>query len=188
MVNKSFEDFHRKAFEQLEQIKNNSRRTEFDRRHAESYDQDVQQSQSSKPMTDLSRQEVEAKLAQNKAEVDARLANFDASIKTGFAELRAEFADLRAEMAKQSGDMRTEMANVRADAHKGTTEVTRWVVGFGITILGTVLAILGAVVSFSKISERPTAAPVPAAQPGAIVITVPGATVAPAAPQAPAKQ
>jgi hypothetical protein len=130
------------------------------------------------PMTDLTRQEVDAKLAQNKAEVDARLANFDTSVKTGFADLRAEFAEMRAEMAKQSGDMRTEMANVRAETHKGTIDVIKWVVGFGIAILGTVFTL-------SKTADKP--APAPMVQPAAIVITVPGATVAPAQAPAPAK-
>ena len=137
-----------------------------------------------KAMTDLTRQEVDAKLAQNKAEVDARLANFDTSIKTGFADLRAEFAEMRAEMAKQTGEMRAEMANVRADSHKATTEVTRWVVGFGI-------AILGAIFGFAKYSDKPTAPAAVVAQPSAqqqapLVIAVPPGSTVLSAPQAPA--
>lgn len=127
-------------------------------------------------MTDLTRQEVDAKLAQNKAEVDARLANFDTSIKTGFAELRAEFAVMRTEMAKQSGDLRTEMANTRAETHKGTVDIIKWVIG-------TILAVAAATVSILTFVINNVAPKMPAqaaAQPAPIVITVPGATVAPA--------
>jgi len=137
-----------------------------------------------KSMTDLTRQEVDAKLAQNRAEVDARLANFDTSIKTGFADLRAEFAEMRAEMAKQTGEMRAEMANVRADSHKATTEVTRWVVGFGI-------AILGAIFAFARVSEKPATAPGVVAQPVAqqqvpLVVAVPAGSTVLSAPPTPA--
>lgn len=111
-----------------------------------------------KRMTDLNRQQVVDLLATSESKVDARLANFDASVKTGFAELRVEFAEMRAEMAKQTGEMRAEMANVRADSHKATTEVTRWVVGFGI-------AILGAIFAFARVSDKPAAAPTAVAQP-----------------------
>lgn len=143
-----------------------------------------------KTMTDLTRQELDAKLAASEAKVEARLANFDTSIKTGFADLsaamqrqsselssamerqssdmRIEMAQIRAEMAKQAGDAKAEMANIRGDSHKGTIEVTRWVVGFGI-------AILGAVITFSKTSDKAPAQP--AVQPAPIVITVPNATV-----------
>lgn len=130
-------------------------------------------------MTDLNRQQVSDMLAASEAKVDARLANFDTSIKTGFADLRAEFAEMRAEMAKQTGEMRAEMANVRADSHKATTEVTRWVVGFGI-------AILGAIFAFARISDKPTAPPMVAAQPVAqapLVVAVPAGTTLLSAPQ-----
>lgn len=135
-------------------------------------------------MTDLTRQEVDAKLAQNKAEVDARLVNFDTSIKTGFADLRAEFAEMRTEMAKQTGEMRAEMANVRADSHKATTEVTRWVVGFGI-------AILGAIFAFARVSDKPAASPPAMAQPvvqqqAPFVIAVPAGSAVLSAPITPA--
>jgi len=136
-------------------------------------------------MTDLTRQEVEATLARNKAEVDARLANFDTSIKTGFAELRAEFAELRAELAKQASDTRVEMANVRADTQKSATEITRWVVGFGI-------AILGAMFTLSKVGDKSPVQPAVQAAPAGVpyVIAVPpGAAIlnppAPASPVAP---
>lgn len=135
-------------------------------------------------MTDLTRQEMTAALGQNKAEVDARLANFDTSIKTGFADLRAEFAEMRAEMAKQTGEMRAEMANVRADSHKATTEVTRWVVGFGI-------AILGAIFAFARVSDRPATPGAAVVQPTAqqqapLVVAVPAGSTVLSAPQAPA--
>lgn len=114
-----------------------------------------------KPMTDLTRQEVDAKLAASESKVDARLANFDTSIKTGFAELRTEFADVRTDMAKQAGDMRAEMAQIRVDMHKGMADIIKWVVGFG-------LAILGAIFAFSKIVDKPPTQP--AVQPAPIVI------------------
>lgn len=114
------------------------------------------------PMSDLNRQELEAKLAQNKAEVDARLANFDTSIKTGFADLRAEFAALR-----------TEIADGRTDAAKQNHDSMKWIIGTVITMVSISVAIIGLFINLSK-SDKP------AAQPGAIVITVPGATVGPA--------
>jgi hypothetical protein len=95
------------------------------------------------------REELEAKLALSEARVGERLANFDTSIKTGFAELRAEIADMRAE------------------AHKSAIEVTRWVVGFGVAILGTVFAL-------SKTDKLPS-------QPTPIIITVPAGSMATAA-------
>lgn len=135
-------------------------------------------------MTDINRQQVADMLSASESKVDSRLANFDTSVKTGFADLRAEFADMRAEMAKQTGEMRAEMANVRADSHKATTEVTRWVVGFGI-------AILGAIFAFARFSDRPTAAPVAVAQPAAhqqapLVVTVPAGSTVLSAPPVPA--
>ena len=118
-------------------------------------------------MTDLTRQEIDAKLAANKAEVDARLANFDTSVKTGFAELRAEFADLR-----------TEMANGRTEAAKQNHESIKWIVGSVFGMLSLSVAIIGAFINFSRAEK---ASPGPAAQTAPIVITVP----APAPLQAP---
>lgn len=129
-----------------------------------------------KAMTDLTRQEVEAKLAASEAKVDARLANFDTSIKTGFAELRTEFAGIRTDMAKQSGDMRTEMAELRSEIHKGTVDIIKWVIGFGI-------ASLGAIFAFARLTDKPPAQA--SVQPAPIVITVPSAVPVPAAPTAP---
>lgn len=133
-------------------------------------------------MTDLNRQQVTDMLERSEAKVDARLANFDTSVKTGFADLRAEFAEMRAEMAKQTGEMRAEMANVRADSHKATTEVTRWVVGFGI-------AILGAIFAFAKVADKAPAPLAAAAQPVShqqvpLVVAVPAGSTVLSAPQA----
>lgn len=128
-------------------------------------------------MNDLSRQEVDAKLAASEAKVDARLANFDTSIRTGFAELRTEFAGIRTDMAKQSGDMRTEMADLRAEMHKGTVDIIKWVIGFGI-------ASLGAIFAFGRMSEKAPAQA--AAQPAPIVIYSQPAPP-PEAPQPPTK-
>jgi hypothetical protein len=120
-------------------------------------------------MTDLTRQEVDAKLAQNKAEVDARLANFDTSIKTGFAELRAEFAALR-----------TEIADGRTDATKQSHDSMKWIIGTVITMVSLSVAIIGLFINLSKGDKSS------ASQPAPIIITVPGATAGVASPQAPA--
>lgn len=123
-------------------------------------------------MTDLTRQEVDAKLAQNKAEVDARLANFDTSIKTGFAELRADIAKMRGDFEKQNHDS------------------TKWIIGSVFGMISLAVAIIGVLINLNK-AEKPASAPV--AQPAPIVITVPGAAPAvvspsPAAPAAAAEQ
>jgi len=122
-------------------------------------------------MTDLTRQEMDAKLAQNKAEVDARLANFDTSIKTGFADLRAEFAALR-----------TEIADGRTDAAKQSHDSIRWVIATVFATISVGVAIIGLFINSSKGDKSPPVQPAP------IIITVPGAASAPvfSAPQAPA--
>jgi len=117
-------------------------------------------------MTDISRQQVSDMLAASEAKVDARLANFDTSIKTGFADLRAEFAALR-----------TEIADGRTDAAKQNHDSMKWVIGTVFATISLGVAIIGLFINLNK-SEKPAAAP--AAQPAPIVITVPGATVAPA--------
>jgi len=109
-----------------------------------------------RPMTDLSRQEMTASLAANKAEVEARLANFDTSVKTGFAELRAEFAGLR-----------TEMANARTEAAKQNNESLRWIIGSVFTFVSISVAIIAALINFSKTDKGPVPA---AVQPTPIVI------------------
>jgi len=118
------------------------------------------------PMTDLTRQEVDAKLAQNKAEIDARLANFDTSVKTGFADLRTEFAHLRTEMQKTRGDF-----------ERQSHDSTKWIIGSVFGMISLAVAIIGVMINLNK-AEKPTA---PATPPAPIVITVPGNTTA--APQ-----
>ena len=81
----------------------------------------------------MRRQEVDAKLAASEAKVEARLANFDTSVKAGFAELRVEFAGLRTDMVAQ-------MAQLRIEMHKGMVDIIKWVVGFGLAILGAIFA------------------------------------------------
>lgn len=106
-------------------------------------------------MSDVTREEVDAKLTAVKAEVYARLADFEGIVKTGFAELRAEMAVLRAEM--------------RAEMHKNTADLIKWAIGLAIAVVGLTVGLL---TYFSK-------APQP--QPAPIIITIPGgAGVAPA--------
>ncbi len=124
-------------------------------------------------MTDLTRPEVDAKIAgleaKNatcEAKVDARMANFDTSMKTGFAELRRD-------MAVQNGQIQTQMAELRAEMHKGTVDIIKWVIGVG-------LASIGAMFAISRMTEKP---PVQAAaQPAPIIITIPQAATPSATP------
>lgn len=116
-------------------------------------------------MTDLTRQEVDAKLAQNKAEVDARLANFDTSIKTGFAEIRTEFANIRTEMSKMRGDF-----------EKQSHDSTKWIIGSVFGMLSLSVAVIGLLINLSK-GDKPAT---PSFQPAPIVITVPSAAATPA--------
>ncbi len=113
-------------------------------------------------MTDLTRQEMNAVLGQNKAEVDARLANFDASIKTGFAEARAEAAELRADM------------------HKMHAEIKSWTLATMITIIGTMLAAIFGVATIFNNANKP-AASAQAPQP-VVIYAQPAPTSAPVAP------
>jgi hypothetical protein len=124
-----------------------------------------------KRMTDLTRQEVDAKLAQNKAELDARLANFDTSVKTGFADVKTGFAELKTEMQKMRGDF-----------EKQSHDSTKWIIGsvFGMISLG--VAIIGVMININK-GEKPT----PAAQAAPIVITIPAAAATPAQAPMPAQ-
>lgn len=123
-----------------------------------------------KAMTDLTRQEVDAKLAQNKAEVDARLANFDTSVKTGFAELRAEFAGLRTEMAKMQGGF-----------EKQSHDSTKWIIGSVFAMLSLSVAIIGVMINLNKGDKSPGPQPAP------IVVYSQPAPSAPATAQPPAK-
>ncbi|NHZ41021.1 hypothetical protein [Massilia aquatica] len=124
-------------------------------------------------MTDLTRQEVDAKIAAleaknatSEARVDARLANFDTSVKTGFAELRTSFAELRTDMAAQNGKIQTQMTELRAEMHKGTVDIIKWVIGVG-------LASIGAMFTISRMTEKPPAQA--AAQAAPFIITIPQA-------------
>lgn len=125
-------------------------------------------------MTDLTRQEVDAKLAESAAKVDVRLANFDTSIQAGFAELRIGFADLRADMAKQGGDMRTEMANLRTEMHRNTIDLIKWALGIAIAGVGVTVGLLTYI-------NKPTP---PATSQGAPAnIVAPAQRAAPATPE-----
>lgn len=110
-------------------------------------------------MTDLTRQEMTASLAANKAEVDARLANFDTSVKTGFAELRTDFAKMQSEM------------------HKNTTDLIKWGIVTALGFATATIAILTFVIN-NAVPKAPAAA---ISQPAPIVITVP----TPVPPQSP---
>lgn len=116
-----------------------------------------------KAMTDINRQQVADMLSASEAKVDARLANFDTSVKTGFADVKTGFAELKTEMQKMRGDF-----------EKQSHDSTKWIIGsvFGMISLG--VAIIGVMINLNKGDK-----PAPTAQPGTVVITVPGATVAP---------
>jgi hypothetical protein len=101
-------------------------------------------------MTDLTRQEVDAKIAASEAKIDARLANFDASIKTGFADVRVGFAE-----------MRTEMAKLQTEMHKNTSDLIKWGLGIAIAIIG---ATVGLLTYINKASHHS----VPVIQPSAV--------------------
>lgn len=127
-----------------------------------------------KPMTDLTRQEMTAALAANKAEVDARLANFDTSIKTGFADLRAEFAALR-----------TEIADGRTDSMKQSHDSMKWIIATVISTVSISVAIIGLFINLSKGDKQltPQSAPQP---PAPIIYTLPAGSTVLSPPQAPA--
>lgn len=123
-----------------------------------------------KGMTDITRQELDARFKENEAKIvaseakmDTRFANFDSSIKSGFADLTLAMTKqsaamekqtdaLRVEMAKQSGDVRTEMSAIRAEMHKGTAELIRW----GATIaFAAVASTVGLLTYINKVTEKP---------------------------------
>lgn len=107
-------------------------------------------------MTIFSREEVEGKLAASEARMDARLAQFEMMLKTGFADIRREMAELRAEM------------------HKNTADIIKWVVT---TILGVGVAMVVVLTFVINNAMNKPAAP---QQP--LVIVVPAAGAATAAP------
>ena len=115
-------------------------------------------------MTDLTRQEVDAKLAQNRAEVDARLANFDTSIKTGFAEMKVEIQKMRGDFEKQSHDS------------------TKWIIGSVFGMISLAVAIIGVMINLNK-ADKPASA---AQQQAPLFITLPAGSTVLSAPQAPA--
>jgi hypothetical protein len=97
-------------------------------------------------MSDLTRQEVDAKLGQSKAEVDARLATFDSSIKTGFADMRAEFSTMRADFAK-----------MQSDGHKGTIDLFKWGTALLVSLASVTVAIIVFIVNTAlKTPQAPT--------------------------------
>ena len=116
-------------------------------------------------MTDLTRQEVDAKLAQNRAEVDARLANFDTSIKTGFAELKVEIQKMRGDVEKQSHDS------------------TKWIIGSVFGMVSLAVAVIGVMINLNK-AEKPAQAPQPVTQQAPLVIAVPPGSAVLSVPQA----
>jgi hypothetical protein len=73
-------------------------------------------------MSDVTREEVDAKLAAVEARIEARLANLEMLVRTGFAELRS--------------DMRAEMAELRVEMHKNTANLIKWGVALAIAVVG----------------------------------------------------
>jgi hypothetical protein len=128
-------------------------------------------------MTDLTRQEMDAKLAASESKIDARLANFDSSIRTGFSEIRAELATMRADAARQQADARTDMANQRADFHKSHLDTIKWAFALAVAVVG---ATVGSLTYISKDAAKKVDTPAHTSAPPPIIITVPpGAPVAP---------
>jgi hypothetical protein len=111
--------------------------------------------------TDMTRPEMDAKLEASEAKVDARLATFETSVKTGFAELRAEMADLRTEI------------------HKSAADIIKWGIITALGLATATVSILTFVINNAGRQTAPQSVP--------IIITVPGAIVAPVAPPAPTK-
>ena len=122
-------------------------------------------------MTDLPRQEVDAKLAANKAEVDARLAQFDTSIQTGFAGIRADFAE-----------MRMDIANLRADTSRQLSEFSFKIIGAVAGIVSIGVAAIGIMINMNK-SDKLAAAP-----PAPVILPIPTVPPAPSSPQGTARE
>jgi hypothetical protein len=113
-------------------------------------------------MTDMTRPEIDAKFAASEAKLDVRLANIETSLKTGFSDLRAE--------------MRTEIANLRTEFHKSAVDIIKWGIVTALGFATVTVSILTFVINNAGRQAAP--------QPVPIIITVPGAIVAPAAPPA----
>jgi hypothetical protein len=89
-------------------------------------------------MTDITREEVDAKPAAVEAKVEARLAHLEMIVRTGFAEVRAEMAAMRTEMAQ----MRTEMAGMRTEMHKTIAALIKWAFALAVAIVSTTVGLL----------------------------------------------
>ncbi|MDQ2823548.1 MAG: hypothetical protein M3Y65_24745 [Pseudomonadota bacterium] len=98
------------------------------------------------PMTDLTRQEVDAKFAASEAKVGERLATFDASIKTGFADIRSEFSAMRADFAK-----------MQTDGHKGTIDLFKWGTALLVSLASVTVAIIVFIVNTALKAPQPSA-------------------------------
>jgi hypothetical protein len=97
-------------------------------------------------MNDLSRQEVDAKIAASAAEGQLRYVQLVASMKAGFADIRAEIAAMRTEM------------------HKNTAEMIKWMLGFTVAIV-TILTFVINNAAPKFILPAPVATPAPAPAP-----------------------
>ena len=85
-------------------------------------------------MSDITREEVDAKLVAVEARIEARLTNLEMLIRTGFAELRSE--------------VRAEMAELRVEMHKNTANLIKWGVALAIAVVGLNV---GLITLFSKL-------------------------------------
>lgn len=111
-------------------------------------------------MNDLTRQEVDAKLAAAAAKVETRLINFDSSVQTGFSELRAEIATLQGEM------------------HKIAADIIKWGVVTALGFATLTMVVLTFVITSTK---QPTPPPI-AAAPLVINLPAPAPVSVPTAP------
>jgi hypothetical protein len=120
-------------------------------------------------MNEITRQEVDAKIAASEARTEARIAHLDAVVKTGFAEIRAEFAEIRAEFAKvraEIADLRADMAQGLAEVHQRITDIVKWAVTTALGIAVAVVAILSFVINTAAARWAPPAqSPAPVSQP-----------------------
>ena len=123
-------------------------------------------------MDDLTRHEVDAKIAAVEAKVENRLINLETFVKTGFAEQSAQFAELRIQFA----ELRTQFADLRADMHKNTITIIKW--GFATMLAFSALTIGVVTYVVDNALEHAVQLQQPAVQPSS-------ATAAPTAPAAP---
>ncbi|MEO7494323.1 MAG: hypothetical protein ABIT83_22970 [Massilia sp.] len=126
-------------------------------------------------MNDLTRPEVDAKLAASEAKLEARLANFDANLKSGFADLRSDMARTQADVHANASQLRAEMARMQTDAHKNTADLIRWGVGIGIAGVAATVGLLTYMTKFPAPGQSQATTPIvvyvqppaPAAEPKA---------------------